>query len=770
MFIIYFLIPIVLFLLFEILSKKWDFSLSDLFSLKNLLIFIGAILFNYAVFTVCFLDFTAILKFNLLGLFVVACSSLFFETAHLLIKSLKKSNSIIAFLLLSVCIALFLEGFVFNMRFYQTYYYEKYEITEKIELPYNLIPVENSKNKYKISNNSRVNFEFENLNRKINNIYFDISAEDDYANNEMVSVSVYITDESNELYLTLPSQDINGDVESSKYLYLLTNGETEKLKIAFSSEGANITLNEISINRPRDFSFNLFRFFLCAFVIFIAWLLRPSSPIYRKKMTFSARQTNFTAIVIALEVALLIVISLFNPVFENIPSAHHAQYQQLADAFLDGRLYLEQEPPQYLADMDNPYDYYARAQQASINGESYYWDAAYFDGHYYVYFGALPVLLFYLPFKAITGMDLTNRTVIQICLTLFVIGAFTLIEKIIKKYFDPKRIPYVSFLALCLIFVNASGAVFIAKRPDFYSIPIISALTLTMFGLYFWLSSTDIEGIVKPIPAALGSLCMALVAGCRPQFLLVSLTAIVIFWGSVFKDRSLFSKKSIGTTISICLPYIIVAAILMWYNYARFGSPFDFGQNYNLTTNDMTGRGIRFERVGLAFFTYFLQLPNITATFPFVKAVTINTGYLGTTITEAMFGGIFATIPLLWILFLVPSISKELRKKRILPFIVLFSALSVFIGLFDAQGAGILQRYMSDFAYLSCLAAIFVILFLYERSRGARTRQLNAFTSFSLFANGIYCFLIIFAIYGTEIYYYNPSLFANAASLIQFWR
>ena len=79
----------------------------------------------------------------------------------------------------------------------------------------------------------------------------------------------------------------------------------------------------------------------------------------------------------------------------------------------------------------------------------------------------------------------------------------------------------------------------------------------------------------------------------------------------------------------------------MWYNFARFGSPFDFGQNYNLTTNDMTGRGFRVERVGLSFFTYFLQPPKINSAFPFVNRVDITTSYLGTTITEAMFGGIF---------------------------------------------------------------------------------------------------------------------------------
>ena len=263
---------------------------------------------------------------------------------------------------------------------------------------------------------------------------------------------------------------------------------------------------------------------------------------------------------------------------------------------------------------------------------------------------------------------------------------------------------------------------------------------------------------------------MASVAACRPQFLLASVLAIILFWTAVFNERTLFSKKSMISTIAICLPYVIIAAGLMWYNYSRFGSPFDFGQNYNLTTNDMTGRGIRFERVGLAFFTYFLQPPVVTANFPFVESVKINTNYLGTTITEAMFGGIFTTIPLLWILVLLPSVSQKLKKAKLFYMVLTLLGLSIFIGLFDAQGAGLLQRYVADYAYLAILAAIFVVLFLCEHSRGPRQLSINAFTSLSLYGSGLYCFLMIFAVYGTEIFYHNYTLFANGAQLIQFWK
>ena len=116
------------------------------------------------------------------------------------------------------------------------------------------------------------------------------------------------------------------------------------------------------------------------------------------------------------------------------------------------------------------------------------------------------------------------------------------------------------------------------------------------------------------------------------------------------------------------------------------------------------------------------------------------------------------------------EISEKLKKSKLFYMVLTLLGLSVFIGLFDAQGAGLLQRYVADYAYLAILAAILVVLFLYEHSRGPRKLSLNSFTAFSLYGSGIYCFFIIFAVYGTEIFYHNYTLFANVAQLIQFWK
>lgn len=124
------------------------------------------------------------------------------------------------------------------------------------------------------------------------------------------------------------------------------------------------------------------------------------------------------------------------------------------------------------------------------------------------------------------------------------------------------------------------------------------------------------------------------------------------------KTTGLLTKDGRMQFACLIVPFVVVAAGLMAYNYARFGSFTDFGANYNLTMNDMTQRGMQFARIMPAFFAYFLQPPNVTGVFPFVQPVVFATTYLGQTIKEVTFGGVFATMPILWILFFSPILLR----------------------------------------------------------------------------------------------------------------
>ncbi|HTX64650.1 MAG TPA: hypothetical protein VMD31_02690, partial [Opitutaceae bacterium] len=76
-------------------------------------------------------------------------------------------------------------------------------------------------------------------------------------------------------------------------------------------------------------------------------------------------------------------------------------YPMLTDAFRHGRLHLAIEPDPALARLADPYDP-EQNRPYQVN------DLSYFRGHYFLYFGAAPVVTLLLPWTALTGMFLTE--------------------------------------------------------------------------------------------------------------------------------------------------------------------------------------------------------------------------------------------------------------------------------------------------------------------------------------------------------------------------
>lgn len=219
----------------------------------------------------------------------------------------------------------------------------------------------------------------------------------------------------------------------------------------------------------------------------------------------------------------------------------------------------------------------------------------------------------------------------------------------------------------------------------------------------------------------IGSLCMALVAGCRPQPLVLSLLAFPLFWRHFITEKHLFSASGARRFACLFAPYNVVAVGLMWYNYARFGSALDFGANYNLTVNDMTKRGLNVGRFAPAFFAYFLQPPNMSGVFPYIQPTVFETTYLGQTIKEVTFGGILVCLPLLWVLPFSKMILQKRIKQRstrtIAGVIIVLLAAGVIVALLDAQMAGILQRYFADFSFMFLAAAVLLVFIVNENVR-----------------------------------------------------
>ena len=619
--------------------------------------------------------------------------------------------------------------------------------------------------------------DFLDFNKEINNIKITLGDGAPLS----TKVTVYITDEANKHLLKAPARAVYSRVPNSQTINLHTAGTSESISIQFDGNESYIPVEDISINVPRSFDFSFTRVGVLIGLIMLLYIFRPSSPLYDYKLNKSKDlKDSLTIGFIALQVLVIVITSTMNPAFwgisfsdgeyvvHSLPMEHHNQYDYLAQAILEGKTYIDNDDvPQSLIEMANPYDRVARYYMEQDTGDKYGWDVAFFEGHYYVYFGIVPLLLMYLPCRALFDAPFPSALGIVIFAILFSVAVFKLLGIICEKYF--KKTSVGTYLLLSMAFINCCGAMFLVKRPDFYSVPIITGMTFIFTGLYFWLKGKDATR-KQNLYFLLGSLCCALAVGCRPQFVLLSALAIPIFIGYFFKTMHIKEKSGIINLIALGIPYVVVASGIMYYNYIRFGSPFDFGSAYNLTTNDVTRRGFDMGRTGLGLFTYLFQPPQFTAVFPFLKAVSIDTNYVGRTVMEKCFGGLITSLPLLWFTFALPKVKDILKEKKLLLFTCTLLALGFGMVVADTQAGGLLQRYYSDFGFIFFLGAVLVILALDERLKTKEgTKNLNtlvyAFTILSI----IYTVLLVFSVSDATIDIVNPTLFGKISHLVQFW-
>ena len=120
------------------------------------------------------------------------------------------------------------------------------------------------------------------------------------------------------------------------------------------------------------------------------------------------------------------------------------------EALLDGKFYLNQEPSENFLQLEDPYDYITRGEKTQRDVD-YLWDTAYFNGHQYIYFGILPLLLTFLPYYVITKKVLSIKVVVFVFSILIFVLLKEILVKILNKFF--KKIPF-KFVIYFLIILH----------------------------------------------------------------------------------------------------------------------------------------------------------------------------------------------------------------------------------------------------------------------------------------------------------------------------
>lgn len=636
------------------------------------------------------------------------------------------------------------ETLVFNFNHWRSLAWETVTLDAQVDL------AETSDGRFRVATSDNT-VEFDYLGVEVHNVRLDF---DGSQSAQSVPVKLWFTDDAHSTYFDdteytagVPVTYVATNDDESEYLNLNASGELGRLRIQIGDEGTvyPVYLESVQVNAPEPFTFSMLRFGIAAFVFVLGYAFRPTSSLYRTYIKEHPHRSKIAVVGAAVvEIWLAASFTLMGSNLVGVATANYnsgswdgvsivntfpaggdnaQQYAELARSMANGKLYLEEEPPNWLQNMDDPYDRGARDQAVKETGENYLWDVAYYEGHYYVYFGVVPVLVFYLPFYLLTGANFPTAIGVIIGMAAFVAGVSALLDRFARYHF--RRVSVGVYLLLQAAVVSCCGVLYLLKFPTFYSLPIMLALAFSVWGLYFWMvgrSSNRPEGWYFA-----GSLCMALVVGCRPQIVMLSFLAFPLFWRLFITEGHIRTAAGARQFACLIAPYVIVLAFIMWYNKARFGSPFDFGANYNLTVNDMTKRGMSAGRIAPALFAYFFQTPSTSGVFPYLQAVPFETTYLGQTVKEATFGGIFACFPLLWVLLFSRRILKmriEQRRTRTVAGVIgVLIASGVVIGIADAEVAGILQRYFADFSIMFLMAAVLLVFILNENLAPDSTAQ-----------------------------------------------
>ncbi|MDE7267085.1 MAG: hypothetical protein K2N89_06445 [Lachnospiraceae bacterium] len=550
-------------------------------------------------------------------------------------------------------------------------------------------------------------FEIRDINRPIKNIYLNVET-DKEIENDTLTVRFSMIDEGRKDYYDLTTRTISSHLQKLDYISLYPYGDLKALKIRFPNDsGTLITVTDVVLNPRVPMFFSVLRVLIMYFVYLVGRTLffKSYETYYQPDSKWQKRVTVGICMILCAA-----VFSLTQKSTSEYGLGTMDKYAELTYSLEQGVGWLNINVDERLLSAENPYD---RTERRELGIGGYKWDYAYYNGKIYVYFGVVPVWLTYLPYYMLTGEDLPHTVAYTTFLMALIVGAFMLLNTIIKKYC--KKLPLKLYYLFLVTFAMGIGTMIFAKRLCIYNMPIMAAVCLTLWGLYLWISSEKESGHNTIWKIFLGALCMALVAGCRPQLLLGSFLAFPILGKKLKQMFADFKKKTnikenVLFLIAFCVPYLVVAALLMKYNYDRFDSPFDFGASYNLTTNDMRYRGVHIARMISGVWSLLFELPMIDLEFPYLGSTWLNTIYQGITIQEKGIGGIFMTNIILLPAFLIYRFRDKLREKQMM----LFASICMFSGIIitcvDVQGAGILVRYMADFAiffYLTSFAVIF---------------------------------------------------------------
>lgn len=610
----------------------------------------------------------------------------------------------------------------------------------------------------------------------LNSVSFDLRINSIDAEDTTVGIDYRICDENsmNSAFNVRSEQTSVSIAPKRVTAFLRSQGNAEKLEIVFSGNEEFI-VSDIKINPEYIFGFNMVRFAILFIAACMIYVLKSNgnSKKLRNEMTFDTAAT-VSVFVCMLSVVGMWILSVSGedggiiayPIESGLE--YRSPYVQQFDAFLKGQLHLDVAPTEELLALENPYT------PESRTGIFYLYDRAFFGGKYYSYFGIAPIILVYFPFYLITGalpVDSTVSGIFALIAALFIPLAVIEWAKLRNSNIHPW------FAAVCAVGAFFASSVLTVQRGQapFYYIASVSGMALVSAFVFLMLKAVGSDKkAFRFVSFLLAGISFGFAFLSRLNSVIVPAVMVAVF--VILYSLRKIKEKQISSLLAemavLALPVAAALGFSMWYNNARFGSPLQFGADYQLTIANASLYKPGIDGFIPSVVHYFLQPLGLSDKFPFIGFDYLALSSYGRYVYVDMNFGIFA-LPFNLSLLLSAFVFKSKKVSKESKILLASGIVAMLVTAFaNFCLGGVIFRYTTDISLAASIISAIILLEVctfIQKNAGAEISRAAKGSVIALVAVTAYISLAASVQIDGNIRAYSPDIYEGLKNFFVFW-
>ncbi|MBR4414751.1 MAG: hypothetical protein IKS59_05505, partial [Aeriscardovia sp.] len=312
---------------------------------------------------------------------------------------------LIGLLLITIC-----EVFIFNLPFWETRSSQPETLTTQQIVTSGLTPTHDG---FRVTDASHASIVVQAPHHKtIHYVQINVPTVSHHEKKTLISYTLNTyTGNTEKAYSGSSNSFYTGDKQS----FIINAGATvSRIKIQFNEPvGSFIPFLSITLNQKIPFHISVMRVGIMLLIACLGCFFSAQSLLWRTELHTDLLSQKlmlaFNTILIMAFYVWMMRESNGESVYRgwyDIDSVHqwfaYGQYGNLANSLLHGHTWLDLPVSKGLRALPNPYSWPARIHLVQ-EGQTVFWDHAYYNGHYYCYFGVIPAIIFFMPYEILSG-------------------------------------------------------------------------------------------------------------------------------------------------------------------------------------------------------------------------------------------------------------------------------------------------------------------------------------------------------------------------------